>query len=193
MRWAGDAEPTQAGFDERAAKLAATQHGAIARAQAAQLGATKDVIRHRVRTGRWIRITGDVFRLAGSPSSWRQALMAAVLVWGDGAVISHLAAAALWCLAGFDPGPVELTVPRSRRRAGSGTIHRHPFSKADVTSIEGIPVTTPARTLIDLASVASREAVEEALDDALRRGMVCSPICADAWPQSDGRAGRELR
>ncbi len=122
-----------------------------------------------------MRIAGDVFQLAGSPSSWRQSLIAAVLVWGDGAVVSHLAAAALWRLIGFEPGPVELTVPRSRRRAGPGIIHRHPLSKADVTTIEGIPVTTPARTLIDLASVARRDALEEALDDALRRGMVSLP------------------
>ncbi|MGH2785186.1 MAG: type IV toxin-antitoxin system AbiEi family antitoxin [Actinomycetota bacterium] len=175
MRWVGGAESTQAGFDERAARLAGAQQGVIARVQAARLGATKDVIRHRLRTGRWIPISRVVFRLAGSPSSWRQSLMAAVLAWGDGAVVSHLAAAALWCLAEFDPGPVELTVPRSRRRAGPGNIHRHPLSKADVTSIEGIPVTTPARTLIDLTSVAPREAVEEALDDALRRGMVSLP------------------
>jgi very-short-patch-repair endonuclease len=172
MRRVECAGPTQARFDERAARLAAALYGLITRAQAAELGATKDVIRHRLRKGRWERLSGDVFRLAGAPPSWRQSLMSARLSWGAGAAISHRTAAALWHLAGFEPGPIELTVPRTRRRAGPGIVHRHPLHRPDVTTVEGIPITTPARTLIDLASVAPREAVEEAMDDALRRGMV---------------------
>lgn len=134
------------------------------------------MIQYRVRTGRWERVARDVFRLAGSPTSWRQTLLAACLAWGPGAVVSHLAAAALWRLAGFEMELVHLTVPRSRKRArGPGIVHRHALPRADVTTIEGIPVTTPARTLIDLASVTPAEAVEEALDDALRRGLVSIP------------------
>jgi very-short-patch-repair endonuclease len=98
--------------------------------------------------------------------------MAACLAWGEGAVVSHRAAAALWGLAGFVAELIELTVPRSRRRAGPGIIHRHPLPSSDVTVVEGLPVTTPARTLLDLASVAPRDKVEEALDDALHRGIV---------------------
>lgn len=96
-------------------------------------------------------------------------------VLGRGAVVSHRAAAALWRMAGFEPGPVELTIPRGRRRAGPGIIHRHRLLPSDVTRVDDIPVTTPARTLIDIASVAPRESVEEAMDDALRRGIVSLP------------------
>jgi hypothetical protein len=172
MRRVSDVDSTQARFDERAASLAAAQHGVLSRAQVARLGATRGVIEHRLRTGRWERLGRDVFRIAGTPPSWRGNLMAACLSWGVGAVISHRAASALWRLAGFEPGPCELTVPRSRRRAEPGIIHRHPLPHADIGVMDGIPLTTPARTLIDLASVAPREAVEEALDDALRRGLV---------------------
>jgi very-short-patch-repair endonuclease len=98
--------------------------------------------------------------------------MTACLAWGVGAVISHRAAAAFWRLVGFDRGPAELTVPGGRRRAGPGIIHHYRLSRADVTTVDGIPITTPARTLLDLAAVASIDAVEEALDDALRRGIV---------------------
>ena len=98
--------------------------------------------------------------------------MVGVLAWGEGAAISHRAAAAMRRLVGFEPGILELTVPRDRRRAGPGIVHRHPLPRADVTIVQGIPVTTPARTLIDLASVAPREAIEEAMDDAMLRGMV---------------------
>jgi very-short-patch-repair endonuclease len=176
MRRAYDSDSTQARFDERLARLAATQHGTFARAQAARLDATKGMIQHRLRTGRWDRLASDVFRLAGSPPTWQQALLAACLAWGVGAVVSHRAAAALWRLVGFDPGIIELTVPRVRRRAEAGIIHRHELSRADVTSVDGIPVTTPARTLIDLAGVVPRDAVEEAMDDALRRGLVSFPL-----------------
>jgi len=98
--------------------------------------------------------------------------MGACLAWGAGAVISHRAAAAVWRLAGFEPGFVELTVPRRRRRSGPGMIRRNRLLVSDVTTVGGIPVTTPARTLIDLASVVPRETVEESMDDALRRGLV---------------------
>ena len=176
MRHACDAEATQPRFDERIARLAAAQHGVFARDQATRLGATRGIVHHRLRTGRWERQAPDVFRLAGSPRSWRQQLIVAVLCWGDGAVVSHRAAVALLRMVGFEPVLVELTVPRERRRSGPGIIHRHPLSRADLTTVDGIPVTTPARTLIDLASVAPIEAVEETLDDAMRRGMVSMPL-----------------
>jgi len=144
----------------------------IARSQAIALGVSKGMIQHRVATGRWEQLARDVFRVAGAPASWRQELMVATLGWGDGCAISHLAAAPLWRLAPFDPGPVELTVPRHRRRAAPGTVHQNALPPVDVTVLDGIPVTTPARTLIDVSSVVPSETVEEALDDALRRGLV---------------------
>lgn len=189
MRRVSDAEPTQVRCDERAARLAAVQHGVFSRAQVQRLGATRGIIHHRLRTGRWERLARDVFRIAGAPSLWHQNLMAACLAWGEGAAISHRAAAALRRLAEFEPGLVELTVPRSRRRSEPGIIHRHPLLRADVTTVEEIPVTTPARTLIDLASVAEREAVEEAMDDALRRGLVSIPLLRRRL-DAIGRPGR---
>jgi very-short-patch-repair endonuclease len=117
----------------------------------------------------------DVFRLAGSPHSWLQDLMVGCLAWGSGTAVSHRSGAALWELEARHHGAVELTVPRSRRRAGPGLVHRHLLPAADVTTIGRIPVTTPSRTIIDLASVLPQDAVEEALDDALRRGMASIP------------------
>lgn len=98
--------------------------------------------------------------------------MGACLAWGPGSAVSHPAAAALWRLSGFDPGPVMLTVPRDRRRLGPGTVYRNALSSAELTTLDAIPVTTPARTLFDLASIAPSDVVEEAVDDALRRGLV---------------------
>jgi G:T-mismatch repair DNA endonuclease (very short patch repair protein) len=99
--------------------------------------------------------------------------MIACLVWGPGAAVSHQAAAALWRFLGFDVELVEVTVPVTRKRKdGPGIVHRGMLLPRDVTVIDGIPVTTPARTLFDIAATAPRPLVEEALDDALHRSIV---------------------
>src|ERR671923_2239980 len=103
-----DVEHTQPRFDAEIARLAAAQHGVFDRAQALRTGATRGLIEHRLRTGRWERLSVGVYRLAGSGSSWLQDLLAACLAWGAGVVVSHRAAAALWRILGFDAGIIEL-------------------------------------------------------------------------------------
>ena len=147
--------------DARVAALAAKQHGLLTRTQATGLGATRSMIQYRIGTRRWDQVAADVFRIVGSPLTWRQDLLAAVLAWGPGSAASHRAAAPIFSMSGFSPGRIELTVPRSRKRThGKGTVHRHPLFRSDVTTVDGIPVTTPARTLIDLAAVCSDDAIE---------------------------------
>ena len=85
---------------------------------------------------------------------------------------------------------VELTVPRRRRGAGPGIVHRSPLAATDVEVIDGIRVTRPARTLIDVAAVVHRDVVEEALDDALRRGLVPISILRKRLDQIAGGGGR---
>lgn len=177
------------GFDAAVARLASAQHGAFSREQLAGLGATRGLIDHRVATGRWERLASGVFAIAGVPPSWRRSLMAACLAWGDGSAMSHRAAAALWRLAGFERELVELTVPRHRNRVGPGIVHRYVLPPADRAILDAIPVTTPARTLLDLASVAASEMVEEALDDALRRHL--TSLSRLRWRLGElGRRGR---
>lgn len=130
------------------------------------------MIRHRTTTGRFELVARGVFRLAGAPGSWHQNLMIAVLAWGDDVAVSHRAAAALHRLPGVAPGIVELTVPKERRRQAPGQVHRNRLEPDEIARTGTLPVTTPARTLIDLARVVAPEALEEALDDALRRGLV---------------------
>lgn len=175
MRHPVDAQPTQLRIDAAIARLGVSQHGVFSRAQVLRVGGTRGIIEHRLRTGRWEPASQGIYRLAGAPRSWRQDLIAACLAWGAGAVVSHRAAAVLWKFLGFSAMLVELTVPRTRRRAAPGLIHRYPLGRRDVTTVDGIPVTTPARTLIDLATVCSIDALEEVLDDALLRGVVTLP------------------
>ncbi len=163
--------------------------------QARQLGASDGMMHRRIATGSWERVHKSVYRLAGSSETWRQALIAACLAWGPGAVASHRAAAALWAFPGFPAGPIELIVPRGRDRKRPGTVHR-PLSlpPGDVTTRDAIPVTTPTRTLLDVAAAADARTVEEALDDALRRGLVSLKRMRWQLGQAprNGRAGAAL-
>ena len=156
----------------RLARTARVQHGLFTRRQALAAGFSPRTIARRQTTGVWERAHPGVYRLAGAPVTWRQMLLAACLATGLGAVASHRAAAVLWGLPGFAQGRFELSAPRSGRRARAGSVH-HPraLPPIDVTEVDGIPVTTAARTLIDLAGIVSAGVVEEALDDALRRGI----------------------
>ncbi len=170
------AQGTRSERERELGRLAASQHGVFSRAQADARGFSKEVIARRVRRGMWEQPHPGVYRLTGAPNSWRASLMAACLAWGPGTVASHRAAAALWEFTGFPPRRIELSIPRKRERPLPHLVHRPVALPAtDVTTLDSIPVTTPERTLLDLAGVASSERVEEALDDALRRRLVSVP------------------
>lgn len=160
---------------EALARLAAKQHGIFTRAQAMEAGATRRTIYRRCETGRWLQVHPGVFAIAGTPPSWHRSLIAACFAWGEGALVSHRAAAGLWGLPNFGPGIVELTVPRGRKRthAEGMIVHERPrLSPSDVRTIHQIPVTGIRRTLLDIAGLVPRSSVEEALDDALRRKLL---------------------
>ena len=94
--------------------------------------------------------------------------LAAVLACGEGAVLSHAAAAALWALRQSAATLIDVIVPWAApaRRPGI-RVHRRASLRADeVTTHDGIPVTTPARTLLDLAATFPRRTVERALEQA---------------------------
>ena len=120
---------------------------------------------------RWQALHPGVYRFAGTPGSRQQRLLAAVIVSGEGAVASHRAAAALQRVPG-GAWRLEISVPHGRRaRRRDIHVHQARLDHSDVTVVDAIPVTTATRTLIDLASVIPADALEEALDDALRRRL----------------------
>ncbi|HEV7846947.1 MAG TPA: DUF559 domain-containing protein [Thermoleophilaceae bacterium] len=90
--------------------------------------------------------------------------MAAVLACGEGAALSHVSAAVLWRLLEDRGQPIHVTAPR-RRRVPGVVVHRAGLDGERVWR-EGIVVTTPARTLVDLADVVPRRTLERAFDEA---------------------------
>ena len=149
------------------------QHGAFSRSQARAAGMTDTMLKHALRRGRIVRPHPGVYCVAAAPKTWQQAIMATCLRGGEETCASHRTAAALLGLPGFAPGVVEVSTLRNLRSPPSGVlVHRTTtLPPCDRCVINGIPVTEATRTLIDLAAVASFEAVEVALDDALRRRL----------------------
>ncbi|HWC12471.1 MAG TPA: DUF559 domain-containing protein [Acidimicrobiales bacterium] len=154
--------------------IARTQDGLVTLEQARAAGLSARGARRRVELGRWQRSLQGVYRAAGAPRSWRQDLLAACLAAGPEAVASHRSAAALWDLDGIGPGWLELSVSRPRCHRLPGVIV-HRSTDLDLTKAvvrAGIPVTDPARTILDLGAVAPVWKVEAALESALGRRLV---------------------
>lgn len=119
-------------------------------------------------------MTPRVLRLVGAQRTFRQRAMAATLDVGFGAVISHESAAALWRLPGFpaDALHVSRAVGRSAYHSALAQLHRTCWlPEAHIRLYERIPVTSPARTIFDLAGVLHPGRTERALDNALARGL----------------------
>ncbi|HEX2191760.1 MAG TPA: DUF559 domain-containing protein [Acidimicrobiales bacterium] len=110
-------------LDRELAAKAEAQHGVIAHWQISRTD-PRHVVHRRFNTGRWEPLAKGVYRLAGSPRTWRQALLAAVFAAGPGAVASHRAAAALWDIPGFGAGPLDVLRPRhTDHRSTLGPVH----------------------------------------------------------------------
>jgi very-short-patch-repair endonuclease len=162
----------QEGCEIALARISARQHGVFTRSQALAVGVDASRIQRRVAAGLWERTYESVYRVVSVPRTWRQSLVIACFTWGPGSAVSHDAAASLRGLTGFEERVVELTVPRGRSRKGPGIVHRSTFlPTVDTEVFDAIPVTTVARTLIDVAGRAPHLTVEAALDDALYRRL----------------------
>lgn len=117
--------------------------------------------------------------------------MAAVLACGDGAVLSHSSAAALWRIGIEQRGLVELSLPsQSHRKVPGLRIHRRPFLRPrDVTAEYGIPVTTPVQTLIDMTLRLDRAGVERMINEADKYNLTHPPELRAALDERSGERG----
>jgi hypothetical protein len=144
-------------------RLVRRQHGAFSREQLLRLGFTDEMIRARLRAGRWIRLAPGVYALPSSVGTFLRQCWGAVLATPQSA-IAGLAAAAVHGLTDFRPGRPELVVPGKTNRNPLATVHR--YAGAQTCLLKGLPVTTVAQTLFDLAPRVSFRRLERALDDA---------------------------
>ncbi len=128
----------------------------------------------RVRGGRWLRVDRGVFLVAGAPFDWPTRQLAAVLAAGPGAVASHLAAARIWGIAGFQRATPELSIPRGRRyrRPGVRTHESTDLDRCLVVRRESIPVTSADRTLLDIGRYVGDGRLKRAVESMRRDGDV---------------------
>ena len=113
-----------------------------------------------------------------------------MLSCGGTAVLSHRSAAALWQIRPATDGDVDVTVTRQLRARQGIRIRRvRALELQDVTSRHGIPVTTPARTLVDLGAVLDRRSLARAVEEAEVQRLVNRRGLADALARNRGRRG----
>lgn len=137
--------------DALCATVATAQHGCISLAQARLCGLNREDVHYRTRTGRWRRVLPRTYVLRGTPETWDQRVHAAILWAGEGAAASGACAAAVWRLPNFPHGRVEVSVPRARKSRYGIAVRQVQLDPDDVERVRAITVTTPARTLSELA------------------------------------------
>jgi very-short-patch-repair endonuclease len=171
--------------------VADRQLGLITAPQLHAAGARRGSIEWRLATGTLHRHHRGIY-LVGHPIPLPGAFeLAAVLACGDCAFVSHRSAAALWRLAKAPSDAVELTVVGRNCRSHDGMrIHRViTLAPADQRHWNGIPVTAPARTLIDFTSVANREEAERAIAEAFALKLLTESDLLAALERAPHRAG----
>jgi hypothetical protein len=183
--------------DRLANAVAERQHGIVTLAQLRELGVPARFHEQRLRQGRWRHVAPGVYRIAGAPVTWESELTAALGWLGPRAAVSHRAGAAIHHLDGFDPGPVELTVPRPRRSVqGPWTVHTTShLPPTDVWTVGPFRVTSPTRTLIDLAGAdIPPKPLGAAIDDAVRQHLTSVAHLTRRFRalRSRGRAGSSV-
>jgi predicted transcriptional regulator of viral defense system len=159
----------QRAVDGAVAELAARQHGVVGLHQLGQLGLSARAAQLRADSGRLHRIHHCVYSLVPLTLLGRNArFMAAVLACGPEAALSYRCAAALHEIRSTARTNIDVTIPsRSPRKHAGVDVHRSTtLTPADVAVAHGIPCTTVARTLLDLAQVIKGRPLERALDQA---------------------------
>ena len=149
--------------------LAASQHDLVARWQLRIRGISADAIDRRLRNGRLRRIRPGVYTLSRAPLTLRGRWMADVLACGEGALLTEASASMLWGLRSPSRRrTVVLTTKRGRRSPpGIDLRTTRSLSPDDVTTRDGIPVTSLARTLADCSRTFDDEQLEAALEHAV--------------------------
>ena len=149
-------------------RVATRQHGIITRAQLNDLGLDRSAIDRRVKAGRLHRLHRNVYAVGHKRLTNHGRYLSAVLSLGEKAVLSHRSAAILWRIQPEGASKIDVTVPAggTRGRRVGVTVHRSPLGPGDTTVRDRIPVTTPSRTLVDLADVLTLRELERAIDEA---------------------------
>jgi predicted transcriptional regulator of viral defense system len=176
--------------DMLVALIAREQHGVVRVAQLAACGLDGAAINRRMRSGRLHRIHRGVYAVGHDALTMLGSFVAAVLACGEGAALSHRAAAAYWGFWRCEERAPEVTVSGARRRIAGVRVYRaRRLDRRDVRPRDGILVTSPARTLLDLAAVLAPQALKRAVRQAQADHDVNTRQLADVLSRANGHRG----
>jgi predicted transcriptional regulator of viral defense system len=177
--------------DARVAELATTRHRVVSTAQLRGCGLERGAVQRRVQRG-WLHPIHRGVYAVGHRNIGREGfLTAAVLACGPGAVLSHRTAAQHWGLIRSSSPAIHVTVPRAKKPEVRGVIThltRH-LPETDRAEHDGIPVTSVARTLLDLASIARPRELIAAIEQAERLRIFDMQAIKELLERSNGRKG----
>lgn len=180
-------------IDRVLADLAATQHGVLSRSQARAAGLSASALSRRVSRGDLIAVGPASLRLPGRALGWRGKLSAGLLDLGPGALVSGAAAAQLFGLDGFDGDRLGFLVPRElRNRTTSGRVtSSSDINRLDRVVVDGLPCTSPTRTVIELLRSGPIDEASLALDSACRKRLTAHSVVRRRLSElgTRGRAG----
>jgi very-short-patch-repair endonuclease len=172
-------------------KVAEPQLGVFSRSQALQCGYNKHSVARRISDGRWRLVYPGVFGLPGSPSTRRQAIIAACLWAGPASAVSHRTAASLFGIYQDDREFIDVSTHR-KLRSPSRSLFVHttiPLAPRDITYLGPLPATVIDLTIMGLAAHVDLVTLQRSVDDALRKGLVS--LARLRWRLGQlGRCGR---
>ncbi|MBA2495881.1 MAG: type IV toxin-antitoxin system AbiEi family antitoxin domain-containing protein [Acidimicrobiia bacterium] len=175
--------------DEAARRLVSRQHGLLRTRDLIGCGLSADQIEHRACAGSLVRLTRGVYAVGGAPPGWRRDALAACFAAGADALASHLTAVALHGL-GSAPVLPHVLVPLSQSaRTRIARVHRSAVHPADRRRIDGVPVTSLPRTLVDVAGIVDRSTLTAYVDEILCARRTSTEEI-DAAIKRCGRKGR---
>jgi very-short-patch-repair endonuclease len=156
----------------KVAEAASQLGGVFTREDAKRAGISRDVLNYAVESGRYHRLYPGVYTIAGSSQTMQQRMAAAVLSFPALAAVSHQTAAELWSLTQRGIRAVEIVTTRWDRvpRADVRVHESLDLLPCDVVMLNGIPVTTPVRTVVDLGA-SNKWVVERALEQGIRKQL----------------------
>jgi hypothetical protein len=176
-------------LDKLIAALAAKQYGYVTLEQLLAIGLGRRAVQYRVSIGQLIRVHAGVYAVGHVNITPVARAFAAVLACGQGAVLSHGSAATLWGYNKRWDMPFEVTVTTARRRPGI-TVHRsRALTRRDLDRQLGVPVTSPARTTLDITPRLTDRRLARVVNDARHAKLLHLDDLADVLERNPTHPG----
>ncbi len=180
--------------EEKVARIASSQHGVVTRSQLLEAGLSAKEIRRRLERGGLLQQHRGVYRVGHRAPSMAATYLAAVFAGGGRALLCGRAGAHLWELVKGRPPPPEVIAVTERRIEGVRTQRARHLDAQDCAVCRGIPVTSVARTLVDLAAVLSEGALARACHEAgVRYGLTPNAVVAVLERRANATGAQKLR